>query len=324
MVFPTTRLRRLRSNPRLRALVAETRLSPEMLVWPVFVVPGKGVTAPISTMPGVSHSSVDIVVQDAKRAWDEGVRSLLLFGIPERKDDRGSSAYDRNGIIPTALRALKDALPEMLLITDVCLCAYTSHGHCGLVDERGTIANDPTLELLSAMALVHARAGADMVAPSDMMDGRIAAIRRALDGDGFQQLPIMSYAAKYASSFYGPFREAAHSAPAFGDRRSYQMDPTNAKEALREIELDVAEGADIVMIKPALPSLDVIAKARERFDLPIAAYQVSGEYAMLKLAARDGWLDEQRAIEETLTAIARAGADIIVSYFARDVARSLA
>lgn len=307
----------------MRSLVAETRLTPSMLVYASFVVEGKGVREPIPSMAGIYHLSIDELVREASEAHSDGIGAMLIFGVPDKKDMRASGATAPDGLIPRAIGSMKDAVPGMMVITDVCLCAYTDHGHCGVVDEKGRILNDPSLELLSSMALAHAKAGADVVAPSDMMDGRVRAIRKALDGDGFENTAIMSYAAKYASCFYGPFRDAVHSAPAFGDRRSYQMDPSNAREALREIKLDVEEGADIVMVKPALAYLDVIARARQSVDVPIAAYQVSGEYAMIKAAAERGWLDEKRAMLETLTAIRRAGADIIITYFAREAARAL-
>jgi porphobilinogen synthase len=307
----------------MRALVRETRLSPDMFVLPLFVCEGEGVRREVSSMPGVFNLSVDEAVREAAAAKADGVRSVLLFGLPEQKDDIGSSAYDPEAPVQNAVRAIKAASPELLVITDVCLCEYTDHGHCGIViDEE--IANDPTVDQLARAAASHAAAGADVVAPSDMMDGRVGAIRQALDERGFENVAIMSYAAKYCSAFYGPFREAAASAPQFGDRRSHQMDPANALEALREVEQDIAEGADIVMVKPAMPYLDVITRVKERFQYPTAAYQVSGEYAMLKAAARNGWIDERRAMFESLTAIHRAGADIIITYYARDAARALA
>ena len=319
----TRRLRRLRSSDAMRAMVRETRLSPDMFVLPLFVCEGEGVRREVSSMPGVFNLSVDEAVREATAANADGIRAILLFGLPEQKDDIGSSAYDPEGPVQSAVRALKAAAPEMLVITDVCLCEYTDHGHCGIVlDDE--IANDQTVEQLVRTAVSHAAAGADIVAPSDMMDGRVGAIRQALDERGFENVAVMAYAAKYCSAFYGPFREAAASAPQFGDRRSHQMDPANALEALREVEQDIAEGADIVMVKPALPYLDVIARVKERFQYPTAAYQVSGEYAMLKAAARNGWIDERRAMLETLTAIHRAGADIILTYFAREAARALA
>ena len=321
--FPAYRPRRLRRSEALRRLVRETRVTVEQLVQPLFVVPGRGVERPVGSMPGIAQLSVDRAAEDCRRLADLGVPAVILFGIPEHKDARGSGATDPDGIIPRALRAIRQAAPGLLLITDVCLCEYTDHGHCGVVRD-GDVDNDPTLELLAVEAVAHARAGADVIAPSDMMDGRVGAIRRALDAAGFAHLPIMSYAAKFASAFYGPFREAAESAPQFGDRRSYQMDPANAEEALREVALDIEEGADIVMVKPALPNLDIVRRVKERFGYPVAAYQVSGEYAMVKAAAARGWLDEARAVAESLTAIRRAGADIVITYFAGDVARGLA
>jgi len=320
--FPAYRPRRLRRSEALRRLVRETRVTVEQLVQPLFVVPGRGVERPVGSMPGIAQLSVDRAAEDCRRLADLGVPAVILFGIPEHKDARGSGATDPDGIIPRALRAIRQAVPGLLLITDVCLCEYTDHGHCGVVRD-GDVDNDPTLELLAVEAVAHARAGADVIAPSDMMDGRVGAIRRALDAAGFAHLPIMSYAAKFASAFYGPFREAAESAPQFGDRRSYQMDPANAEEAMREVALDIEEGADIVLVKPALPNLDIVRRVKERFGYPVAAYQVSGEYAMVKAAAARGWLDEARAVAESLTAIRRAGADIVITYFAGDVARGL-
>lgn len=320
MQFPDYRPRRLRMNENLRRMIRETSLSVNDLVFPMFVVPGKGVKKEIPSMPANYHYSIDKLVDDAKRIRDLGIPAVILFGIPERKDDIGSEAYSEKGIVQRALRALKKYVPGLLLITDVCVCEYTSHGHCGIV-ENGEVQNDETLETLAGVALSHARAGADMVAPSDMMDGRVAAIREALDEDGFEHIPIMSYAVKYASAFYGPFREAADSAPQFGDRRGYQMDPANSDEAIREASLDVQEGADIIMVKPAMPYLDIIRRIREEFDLPVAAYNVSGEYAMIKAAAQRGWIDGERAMIEMLTGIKRAGADIIITYFAVEAAR---
>ena len=323
MAFPQTRLRRLRRTEALRRFVAETRLTVQSLVYPLFVVPGEGIRKEISSMPGVFNLSVDELVKECREVKKLGLPAVILFGIPEAKDEAGSGAYAEDGIVQRAARALKKEVPELLVITDVCLCEYTSHGHCGKV-EGGEIVNDPSLELLAKTALSQARAGADMVAPSDMMDGRVAAIRQALDVNGFSHISILSYAAKYASVFYGPFRDAAQSTPQFGDRRSHQMDPANADEALREVALDIEEGADIIMIKPALPYLDVIRRVRERFNVPVAAYQVSGEYSMIQAAARLGWLDRERAMMETVTAIQRAGAQIILTYFAKDLARKLA
>jgi len=319
----TRRLRRLRRSPSMRALVRETRLSPEMFVLPLFVCEGEGVRREVPSMPGVCNLSVDEAVKEAAAAQADGIHSVLLFGIPDDKDNIGSHAYDPEAPVQSAIRAIKRQLPDLLVITDVCLCEYTDHGHCGIVID-GEIVNDATVDQLVRTAISHAAAGADIVAPSDMMDGRVGAIRQALDERGFEQTAIMAYAAKYCSAFYGPFREAASSAPAFGDRRSHQMDPANAAEALREVEQDIAEGADIVMVKPAMTYLDVIARVKERFGYPTAAYHVSGEYAMLKAAARNGWIDEPRAMLETLTSIRRAGADIIITYYARDAARALA
>ena len=318
----THRLRRLRTSETLRSLVRETRLSPEMFVLPLFVCEGHGVRREVSSMPGVFNLSVDEAVKEAAAAQQDGVRSVLLFGLPAHKDATGSGAFDPEAPVQAATRAIKRAVPGTLVMTDVCLCEYTDHGHCGLlVNEE--IVNDPTVEQLVRAAISHAAAGADIVAPSDMMDGRVGAIREGLDAHGFQNVAIMSYAAKYCSAFYGPFREAAGSAPAFGDRRSHQMDPANALEALREVEQDLAEGADIVMVKPALPYLDIIRRVKDTFECPTAAYQVSGEYAMLKAAARNGWIDEPRAMMETLLGIHRAGADIIITYYARQAARAL-
>ncbi len=317
------RPRRLRQSESIRSLVRETRLSPEMFIYPLFVCTGEGRRREVASMPGVYQLSVDEAVREAAAARADGVPGVLLFGLPDTKDDVGSSALDPEGPVQSATRAIKREVPGLLVATDVCLCEYTSHGHCGIViDEE--IVNDPTVEQLARAAMSHAAAGADVVAPSDMMDGRVGAIRVALDEAGFANTAIMSYAAKYWSSFYGPFREAADSAPAFGDRRSHQMDPANVEEALREVELDIAEGADIVMVKPALPYLDVIARVKSEFGHPTAAYQVSGEYAMIKAAARNGWIDEPRAMIETLTAIRRAGADMIITYYAREAARALA
>ena len=316
------RPRRLRRSEAIRAMVRETRLAPDMFLYPLFVRPGEGQRREISSMPGVFQLSVDEAVREAAAARTDGVRGVLLFGLPETKDDIGSAAYDPEAPVQTAVRALKREIPDLLVVTDVCLCEYTSHGHCGiLVDDE--IANDASVEQLARAALSHAAAGADVVAPSDMMDGRVGRIRTVLDDAGYTDVAIMSYAAKYSSAFYGPFREAADSAPAFGDRRSHQMDPANRDEALREVELDLEEGADIVMVKPALTYLDVLARVKAEFAVPTAAYHVSGEYAMLKAAARNGWIDEPRAMMETLTAIRRAGADIIITYYAREAARRL-
>jgi porphobilinogen synthase len=318
--FPAARPRRLRRTEALRRLVRETRVTAEQLVQPLFVVPGTGVERPIASMPGIAQQSVDRVAEQCRRLVDVGVPGVILFGIPERKDATGSGATSADGIIPRALAAIRKAAPGLVLVTDVCLCEYTDHGHCGVVRD-GDVDNDATLPLLAAEALAHARAGADVVAPSDMMDGRVGAIRAALDGAGFGHVPILSYAAKFASGLYGPFRDAAESTPAFGDRRSYQMDPANGDEALREVALDLEEGADVVMVKPALPYLDVIRRVKERFGVPVAAYQVSGEYAMVKAAAARGWIEERRVVEETLTAIRRAGADLIITYWAEAMAR---
>ncbi|MGQ9687633.1 MAG: porphobilinogen synthase [Desulfobaccales bacterium] len=316
------RPRRLRRTATIRRLVRETILTPADFIYPLFVAPGKQVRQEVAAMPGVARLSVDLLVEEAKSAWEVGVPAVLLFGLPQKKDDTGSEAASPRGAVQQAVRALKKALPDMAVVTDVCLCGYTSHGHCGLV-HRGEIDNDATLEVLAQVALSHAEAGADLVAPSDMMDGRVGAIREALDDRGFEMVGILSYAVKYASAFYGPFREAAKSAPKYGDRRGYQMDPANAREALREATLDVEEGADIIMVKPALPYLDIISQVAGEFDVPIAAYQVSGEYSMIKAAAAKGWLDEQAVMLESLTAIKRAGADMILTYFAKDAARIL-
>jgi porphobilinogen synthase len=315
-------MRRMRRSEALRRLVRETRLTRDDLVLPLFAVEGKGVREPVASMPGVERLSADQIAEECKRVADLGIPAVILFGIPAAKDARGSGADAADGIVQRAIAAAKRAAPELCVITDVCLCEYTDHGHCGLL-EGEEVANDPSLARLAATALSHARAGADVVAPSDMMDGRVAAIRSALDRAGFTALPILAYAAKYASAFYGPFREAAESTPAFGDRRGYQMDPPNRREALREMELDLAEGADVLMVKPALPYLDVLAEARRRFDVPLAAYHVSGEYAMLMTAAANGWLDGPRAMLETLVSIKRAGADFILTYAAREVAARL-
>jgi porphobilinogen synthase len=318
----TRRLRRLRRSPALRALVRETRLSADQFILPLFVCEGTRVRRPVSSMPGVFQLSVDEAAAEASAAWADGVPAVLLFGLPQQKDAIGTAAYDAKGPVHEAIRAIRIAAPAMAVITDVCLCEYTSHGHCGIVADE-EIVNDATVEQLVRAALSHAAAGAHVVAPSDMMDGRVGAIRKALDADGFDQVAIMAYAAKYCSGFYGPFREAADSAPQFGDRRSHQMDPANAGEALREVEQDIAEGADIVMVKPAMPYLDIIWRVKERFGYPTAAYQVSGEYSMIKAAAQNGWIDEERAMMESLTAIRRAGADMVITYFARAAARQL-
>ena len=323
MTFPVTRPRRLRVNPTVRGLVQETRLSPYHLIYPMFVCPGEGVKKETPSMPGNCQFSADTLVEEVRVVKSLGVRGIILFGIPETKDDQATSAYDDQGVVQNAVRALKREVKDVLVITDVCLCEYTSHGHCGLVlnDE---IRNDPSVDMLAKTALSHVKAGADMVAPSDMMDGRVGAIRAVLEKSGHENTPILSYAVKYASAFYGPFREAAESTPAFGDRRSHQMDPANAREAIREAALDIEEGADILMVKPAGPYLDIIRMIRDRYPVPVAAFQVSGEYSALMAAARMGWLDLQRTMLETLIGIRRAGADIILSYFAREAAKLLA
>jgi porphobilinogen synthase len=323
MPFPIQRMRRLRATEALRSLVRETRLAPSQFILPLFTVPGEGVRREISSMPGNYQLSVDELVKECAEAAKLGIGGVILFGIPAMKDEFASGAYADDGIVQQAVRAVKRELPELLLMTDVCNCEYTSHGHCGLVED-GEVRNDPTLEWLAKAAVSHARAGADIVAPSDMMDGRVKAIREALDTAGFAETPILSYAAKYASVFYGPFREAAESTPQFGDRRSYQMDPANRREAMLEIELDLEEGADMIMVKPAMPYLDVIRQARERFEIPLGAYQVSGEFSMLMAAIRNNWLDRDRAILESLTCIRRAGADFTLTYFAKDAAQLLA
>lgn len=322
MGFPETRMRRLRANDTLRRMVRETRLSVDNLIYPLFAVHGKGVKKEISSMPGAAQMSIDNIVKEAKEVHSLGIPAVILFGIPAHKDEKGSEAYAQEGIVQQAIKAIKDSIPELMIITDVCLCEYTSHGHCGVVKE-GKILNDPTLELLAKEAVSHVEAGADIVAPSDMMDGRVAAIRNALDEGGFTDTPIMSYAAKYASSFYGPFREAAESTPQFGDRRSYQMDPPNAREALREVSLDIEEGADIVMVKPALSYLDIIYRIKKEFYLPVAAYNVSGEFSIIKAGGRLGWIDEKKVMMEVLTSIKRAGADLILTYFAKEAAKVL-
>jgi porphobilinogen synthase len=322
MDFPKYRPRRLRRTEKLRNLIRETELAPGNFIYPLFVGPGKDKAQAVSSMPGVFQLTVDRAVRECEEAFGLGIPAVILFGIPEHKDAVGSEAYADSGVVQQAIRAIKEKLPELLVITDVCLCEYTDHGHCGVVKNR-EVENDATVDLLAREALSHARAGADMVAPSDMMDGRVGAIRKILDDNGFGQTPIMAYAAKYASGFYGPFREAAESTPQFGDRRSYQMDPANAEEALREVELDIREGADIVMVKPALAYLDVIYRVKQKFGYPVAAYNVSGEYSMIKAAGQNGWIDEPRIMMEVLFAIRRAGADMILSYFAKDAARVL-
>ena len=322
MQFPEYRPRRLRKNENFRRLIRETKLSVDNLIYPLFVVPGAKVKKPIASMPGNFQMSVDHIVRESARMKELGIPAVLLFGIPEKKDEIASGAVAKDGIIQQAVREIKAKVPDILVITDVCLCEYMSHGHCGMI-EKGEVVNDLTLEVLAEQAVSHAKAGADIVAPSAMMDGQIGALREGLDEAGFDSLPIMAYSAKYASCFYGPFREAAESAPAFGDRRAYQMDPANSDEAMREISLDVGEGADIIMVKPALAYLDVIRRAKEEFDLPLAAYNVSGEFAMVKAAAQMGWIDGERAMMESLTAIRRAGADMIITYFAPDAAKIL-
>jgi porphobilinogen synthase len=320
MAFPAQRPRRLRRTEALRSMTRETRLSTNGFIYPMFVGPGKGTRVEISSMPGVYQQSADQLVEECREVEGLGIPAVMLFGIPEHKDERGSEASSPSGVVQRAIEGIRRAKLNLVVITDVCLCEYTSHGHCGLI-ENDDVANDPTLKLLADEAVSHARAGADMVAPSDMMDGRVGAIRQALDDNGFSQLPIFSYAAKYCSGFYGPFREAAQSAPQFGDRRSYQMDPANSREALREVALDLDEGADLIMVKPALPYLDIIRQVRDRFDIPVGAYNVSGEYAMVKAAVRNGWLEEKRVVLEVLTSIQRAGAQIVLTYHAKDVAR---
>ena len=323
MQFPEYRGRRLRKNDTFRRLVRETRLSVDELVYPLFAVTGRDVKKPIASMPGQFQMSVDHIAKEAREAYAMGIPALLLFGIPAKKDEQGTGAFAKDGIVQQAVKRVKNEVPDMLVITDVCLCEYTSHGHCGII-EKGQVQNDATLEVLAETALSQVKAGADMVAPSAMMDGQIAAIREILDENALENIPIMAYSAKYASSFYGPFREAAESAPQFGDRKAYQMDPANSDEAIREISLDVNEGADIIMVKPALPYLDIICRARQEFDLPLAAYNVSGEYSMIKAAAKLGWIDEEKAMLESVTAIKRAGADILITYWAKDLAKALA
>jgi porphobilinogen synthase len=322
MFQPVYRPRRLRTNETIRRMVRETRLSPDNFIYPLFVTHGKGVKKEISSMPGQYRQSIDNIVKDCKEVRNLGIPAVILFGIPEHKDEVGSEAYSDKGIVQQAIQAIKNKFPDLTVITDVCLCEYTSHGHCGVV-KQGKVQNDATLELLTKEAISHARAGADMVAPSDMMDGRVGAIRSALDEEGFHDLPIMSYAVKYASSFYGPFREAAECAPQFGDRRTYQMDPPNSREAIREAVLDIEEGADILMVKPALAYLDIIYQVKQQFNLPVAAYNVSGEYSMIKAAAKLGWIDGERAMMESLISIKRAGADMILTYFAKEAAALL-
>ncbi|MEN6389775.1 MAG: porphobilinogen synthase [Syntrophomonas sp.] len=320
MSFPTIRMRRLRQSEALRSMVRETRLDIKDLIYPLFVIHGQDKRLPINSMPGICQFSVDRLAEEIREVDSLGIPAVLLFGLPEHKDASGSSAWDDHGVVQNAIRLIKDQAPGLQVITDVCMCEYTNHGHCGQLEKDGYVNNDATLELLSREALSHARAGCDIVAPSDMMDGRVAAIRKTLDDSGFINMPIMSYSAKYASAFYGPFREAADSAPQFGDRKAYQMDPANVREALREVWLDIEEGADIVMVKPALAYLDVIRAVKEQFGLPTAAYNVSGEYSMIKAAAACGWLDEERVMLESMTSIKRAGADMIITYFAKELA----
>ena len=322
MTFPLHRPRRLRRSELIRRMVRETRLTTDGFIYPMFVCPGEKVRTEVSSMPGIFQQSADQIVEECREVESLGIPAIILFGLPEKKDERGTEASDPKGTVQRAIDGIRKAKLNLVVITDVCLCEYTSHGHCGVV-ENGVVLNDPTLELLAEEALSHARAGADIVAPSDMMDGRVAAIRRKLDENKFSDVAILAYAAKYCSGFYGPFREAAQSAPQFGDRRSYQMDPANAREALKEVALDIEEGADMVMVKPALPYLDIIRAVRERFDVPVAAYNVSGEFAMVKAAARNGWIDEQRVTLEILTSIQRAGAGMILTYHAKDAARWL-
>jgi porphobilinogen synthase len=322
MGFPQYRLRRLRKNEIFRKITRETHLRPEDFILPLFVRPGKGVKQPISSMPGHSQFSIDLLIKEVEEAKSLGIPGVILFGIPEKKDERGSEAYAEDGIIQKALRAIKEKVKDILVITDVCLCEYTSHGHCGMVKE-GRVLNDETLELLSRQALSHVKAGADIVAPSDMMDGRVGAIRKVLDENQFEEIPILAYSAKFSSAFYGPFRVAAESAPQFGDRKSYQMDPANGDEALREVQLDIEEGADMVMVKPALPYLDIIYRVKETFNIPVAAYNVSGEFALVKAASQMGWVDGDLVMMESLTAIKRAGADLILTYFAKEAVRKI-
>ncbi len=322
MSFPIHRPRRLRNNKTIRRMVQETCLRPEDFIYPMFITYGKGVKKKIPAMPGCFQQSVDMAVKEARKVYSLGIPAVLLFGIPRHKDQKASAAYSSKGVVQTAVRAIKDKVPELMVITDVCLCEYTDHGHCGIV-ENGKILNDPTLELLAKEALSHAKAGADIVAPSDMMDGRVAIIREALDAQGFQDIPIISYAAKYASSFYSPFRDAAESVPQFGDRKSYQMDPSNRREAVKEVALDIEEGADMVMVKPAMCYLDIISDIKDSFEVPVAAYNVSGEYSMIKAAAKLGWIDERKVVMEVLTSIKRAGADLILTYFAVDAVKEL-
>jgi porphobilinogen synthase len=320
MRFPTHRARRLRRSELLRGMVRETRISAQGLIYPLFVCPGKNVRKEVGSMPGVTQQSVDKIVEECREVEQLGIPAVILFGLPSKKDERGSEAISKDGVVQKAIEAIRKAKLNLLVITDVCLCEYTSHGHCGIVKGE-KVLNDPTVKILAQEALSHARAGADIIAPSDMMDGRVSAIRGLLDGNGFEEVAILSYAAKYCSGFYGPFREAADSAPQFGDRRAYQMDPGNVREALKEVALDLEEGADMVMVKPALAYLDVIRAVKEKFDVPVGAYNVSGEYAMVKAAAKNGWIDEQRVVMEIMTGIQRAGASMVLTYHAKDVAR---
>jgi porphobilinogen synthase len=320
MAFPATRMRRLRQSPGLRAMVRETQISPDDLIMPIFLVPGSGVKQEISAMPGQYQFSVDLGAEQAKKIFDLGIPAVLLFGIPEYKDERGSAAWAEDGVVQRAIAAIKRAAPDLVVISDLCFCEYTSHGHCGIIKD-GRLDNDATLKIIVEQTLSHVRAGADVIAPSGMIDGMVQAIRAGLDGHSFENVPIMSYAAKYASGFYGPFREAVQSAPQFGDRRTYQMNPANAQEAMREVALDIEEGADILMVKPALAFLDIIWRVKERFQAPLAAYNVSGEYSMIKAAAAKGWIDGERIMLEVLTSIKRAGADMIITYFAEEIAR---
>lgn len=322
MSFPIHRPRRLRSNDVLRKMVRETHLAPDDFIYPLFVTFGKGVRKKISSMPGCFQLSVDEIVKEAQNVYKLGIPAIILFGIPEHKDEKGSEAYNAKGVVQQAIKAIKNKVPELIVITDVCMCEYMSHGHCGIV-KNGKVMNDQTLDLLAKEALSHAKAGADIVAPSDMMDGRVAVIRDILDSNGFEELPIISYAAKYSSAFYGPFREAAESVPSFGDRKSYQMDPANRREAIKEVALDIEEGADIVMVKPALSYMDIISDIKDSFDVPVAAYNVSGEYSMVKAAAKMGWIDEMKVVMEILTSLKRAGADLIFTYHAIDAAKEL-
>ncbi|MDR1016153.1 MAG: porphobilinogen synthase [Coriobacteriales bacterium] len=323
MGYPEYRPRRMRANATVRSFIRESDLRAKDMIYPLFVRPGEGQKTPVPSMPGVYQLSVDMVAAEIDELVELGIKAVLLFGLPHHKDEIGSEAYDDHGVVQEAIRAIKAHCPEMYIITDVCMCEYTSHGHCGVLDENGYVLNDPTLELLAKEALSHVRAGADMVAPSDMMDGRIAALRQALDRAGFVNTPIMAYSAKYASAYYGPFRDAADSTPAFGDRKAYQMDPANSDEALREVALDIEEGADMVMVKPALAYLDVMRRVADEFEFPLVAYNVSGEYAMVKAAAAQGWIDEEKIVLETLTAMKRAGANMIITYHAKDAARWL-